>query len=91
MYWETAAATNVFVNLGGNYLVHAFCNDTCTFALADTGSVHSIAYEGCYKTLLYTNPIILFFTQLRGATSKPWKVLEQTTMELKANWFFLKV
>ena len=45
-------------NSGGNYLVHGFFNDTCTFVLADTGSVHSIAYEGCYKTLLYTNPII---------------------------------
>ena len=85
MYSETAAPTNVFVKSGGNYLVHAFCNDTCTFVLADTGSVHSIAYEGCYKTLLYTNPIIPFFTQLRGATSKPLKVLGQTTMELKVN------
>ena len=64
-------------NSGGNYLVHAFCNDTCTFVLADTGSVHSIAYEGCYKTLLYTNPIIPFITQLRGATSKPLKFLGQ--------------
>ena len=85
MYSETAVATNVFVNSGGNYLVHAFCNDTCTFALADTGSVHSIAYEGCYKTLLNTNLIMPFFTQLRGATSKPLNILGQTTMELKVN------
>ena len=75
MYSETAAPTNVFVKSGGNYLVHAFCNDTCTFVLADTGSVHSIGYAGCYKTQLYTNPIIPFFTQLRGATGKPLTVL----------------
>ena len=85
MYSETATTTNVSVNSGGNYLVHAFCNDTCTFVLGDTGSVHSIAYEGCYKTLLYTNPIIPFFTQLRAATSKALKVLEKTTMEIKIN------
>ena len=53
--------------------------------LLDTGSVHSIAYAGCYKTLLYTNPIKQFFTQLRGATSKPLTVLGQTTTELKIN------
>ena len=91
MYWETAATTNVFVNLGGNYLVHAFCNDTCTFALADTGSVHSIAYAGCSKTLLYRNPIIPFFIQLRGPTSKSSTVLKQTTMKRKINWFVFKV
>ena len=85
MYSETTATTNVFVKSGGNYLVHAFCNDTCTFVLPDTGSVHSIAYAGCYKTLLCTNPIIPFFTQLRGPTSKPLTVLIQTTMELKIN------
>ena len=82
---ETAATTNVFVKSGGNCLAHAFCNDTCTFVLEDTGSVHSIAYAGCYKTLLYTNPIIPLFTQLRGATSQPLTVLGQNTMELKIN------
>ena len=82
---ETAATTNVFVKSGGNYLFHAFCNDTCTFALADTGSAHSIAYAGCYKTLLYRNPIIPFFTQLRAPTSKSLTVLKQTTMKRKIN------
>ena len=48
MYWETAATTNVFVNSGGNYLVHAFCNDTCTFALADT------VLHKPYNTIFYT-------------------------------------
>ena len=49
MYSETVATTNVFVKSGWSYLVHAFCNDTCTFLLADTGSAHSIGYEGVIK------------------------------------------
>ena len=85
MYSETATTTNAFVKSGGNYLIHAFCNDSFNFVLLDTGSVHSIVYAGCYKTLLYKNPIKQFFTQLRGTTSKPLTVLGQTTTELKIN------
>ena len=91
MYSETATATNAFAKSGGNYLIHAFCNDSCNLVLLDTGSVHSIAYVGCYKTLLYTNPIIPFSRQIRGANSISLTVFGPTRIELKINWVIFKV
>lgn len=73
----------MFVELREHCPIHAFLNDTYTFMLVDTGSVQSIVNAGCHKTLLYTNTMAPFSTELRGANSKPLTVLEQTKIELK--------
>lgn len=73
----------MFVELREHCPIHAFLNDTYTFMLVDTGSVQSIVNAGCHETLLYTNTMAPFSTELRGANSKPLTVLEQTTIELK--------
>lgn len=70
-YSETAEITNVYVKLRENCLIHAFLSDTYAIMLVDTGSFQSIVDAECHKTLLYTNPITPFSTQLRGANSKP--------------------
>ena len=51
--------------------------------LVDTGSPQPIVDARYHKTLLYTNAITPFSTQLRGANSKSLQCLGKTTMKLK--------